>query len=241
MEATRFFTAFVSYGTPDLDFAQRLVADLESKGVKCWFYPRDYSPGNRTQAEIVQNRRGSERLVVLCSYKSLLQDGVLSEIDDQIREDPDKLVPVSLDDVWLQPGYRVMWDTRDLKPFLKERNYADFHDDTAYERSLGQLLGALVNTRAAPRPTTTVALANRLKNIERLLQLRADANALRFVAQILAAFAAILMLKYALLEKQKKAEPRLYLKLIDYLAVTTSSSALVRDLDALDGAWDIQT
>jgi hypothetical protein len=241
MEATRFFTTFVSYGTPDLEFATRLVGALEAKGVKCWFYPRDYSPGKRTQAEIAQKRRDSERLVVLCSYKSLLQDGVLSEIDDQIREDPDKLIPISLDDVWLQPGYRVMWNTTDLKPFLKERNYADFTDAAAYEHSLGQLLGALVNTRPAARPTTTAALAKRLKNIESLLRLRADANDLSFVAQILDAFAAILMLKYDLVEKQEEDDPKLYEKLIGYLDVATSSSPLVRDLDALEGAWTIVT
>ncbi len=82
-------------------------------------------------------------MVVLCSHKALVRDGFLREIEEQIDEDPDKLVPVSLDNDWQHEGFRVMRGERDLKPFLLERNYADFSNPSNYEKELKSLLKAL--------------------------------------------------------------------------------------------------
>ena len=53
------------------------------------------------------------------------------------------MVPISRDDIWIQPGFRVVRGTRDIGPWLRERNYADFSDDSRYEESLQRLLTAL--------------------------------------------------------------------------------------------------
>ena len=57
-------------------------------------------------------------MVVVCSIDALMRDGVKKEIDKQIDENPDKLVPVSLDNRWTHPGFKVQWGSRDLKTFL---------------------------------------------------------------------------------------------------------------------------
>ena len=64
-------------------------------------------------------------------------------MEEQEDEEPDKMVPVSLDHLWIQPGFRVMRGQRDLKPLLVDRNYSDFSNETLYQESLQRLLKGL--------------------------------------------------------------------------------------------------
>lgn len=143
----KYYSCFISYGQPDLPFAQKLHKALTARGVSCWLYPLDRTPGKRTWEEISKVRREADRMVVLCSAGALVRDGVLKEIEEQIDEDPGKIIPVSLDDLWKEPGFKVMRGPRDLKPFLMERNYADFagwdSDSERYDKALEELLRAL--------------------------------------------------------------------------------------------------
>jgi len=86
-------------------------------------------------------------MIVLCSAKSLIRDGVLKEIEEQIDEDPDRIVPISLDNLWKESGFSVKRGQRDLKPFLLERNFADFTDKPTYENSSRKLLKGLEHTK----------------------------------------------------------------------------------------------
>ena len=142
-----YYSCFISYGQPDVEFATKLCQDLEARGVSCWLYDMDKTPGKRTWAEIGEARRGTDKFVVLCSAAALVRPGVLKEIEEQIDEEPDKLVPISLDDLWTQPGFPVVRDGRDLKPFLMERNRPDFSgwdsDPSRYDKALEELLNAL--------------------------------------------------------------------------------------------------
>jgi len=141
--AGKFYSCFIAYGEPDLDFAKRLRGDLMSKGVSCWLYALDAEPGRRTWEEIIRKRRQAGKIVVICSAAALIRDGVLKEIEGQIDEDPNKMVPISRDDLWREPGFRVERAGRDLKPFLLDKNYADFSDDSRHDESLQRLLKAL--------------------------------------------------------------------------------------------------
>lgn len=139
----KYYTCFVCYGSPDEAFAERLVADFRERGVSCWIYSMDATPGERTWREISLKRQEAEKFIVLCSARALVRDGVKKEIEEQIDEDPDKIIPISLDNIWKEEGFRVIRGSRDLKPFLLERNYADFIDESNYENSLNRLLSTL--------------------------------------------------------------------------------------------------
>ena len=139
----KYYSCFVCYGQPDVDFAKRLRDDLVARGVPCWLYDLDATPGERTWPEIRTKQREADKMVVICSAAALIRDGVLKEIEEQIDEDPDKMVPISRDNLWTEPGFPVMRGSRDLKPFLLDRNYAHFSDDSLYEDSLERLLKAL--------------------------------------------------------------------------------------------------
>jgi uncharacterized protein YjbI with pentapeptide repeats len=140
-------SCFISYGQPDLEFAKRLYEGLKTNGVSCWVYDMDKTVGKRIWPEIKHMLAKYERMVVICSARALVRDAVLKEIGEQIDEEPDKLVPISLDDLWKEPGFRVMRGSDDLKPFLMNRNYADFAgweaDSKRYDKGLEELLRGL--------------------------------------------------------------------------------------------------
>jgi hypothetical protein len=134
---------FVGYGQPDLAFADKLVDDLRRRGVSCWLYTRDHTAGEDTWREIDRRQQEAEKMIAICSAESLMQDGVLKELERQIDEDPEKVIPISRDNLWKKDGFLIMRAGHDLKPFLMRRNYADFSDPSKYEVSLDSLLKAL--------------------------------------------------------------------------------------------------
>lgn len=44
------YSCFISYSTKDHQFAERLYADLQAKGVRCWFAPHQVSGGKKLHA-----------------------------------------------------------------------------------------------------------------------------------------------------------------------------------------------
>ena len=65
-------------------------------------------------------------------------------------DDPGKIIPISRDDLWRAPGFEVRRVGRDLKPFLLERNYADFSPEADYAASFERLLKGLELRPDAP-------------------------------------------------------------------------------------------
>lgn len=53
-----FYSCFISYASNDQDFAERLHADLQNKGVRCWFAPEDMKIGDRIRYAIDEAIRG---------------------------------------------------------------------------------------------------------------------------------------------------------------------------------------
>lgn len=149
----KYYNCFIAYGEPDKAFAETLRDDLRRRGVSCWAYSTDSTPGERTWMEIKQRRQEADKVIVVCSADALVRDGLLKEIEEQIDEGPDKMIPISLDNLWKEDGFRVERGKRDLKPFLKERNYADFSDPSKYEQSLDRLLKGLKREKAKKRRT----------------------------------------------------------------------------------------
>ena len=138
----RYYSCFVSYGQPDLESARKLWEGLEARGVSCWLYEMDKTVGKLTWGEIEDKLDEYDRIVVLCSIEALIRDGFKKEVDKQIDKNPDKLVPVSLENRWTQRGFKAEWADRDLKTWLLDRNYADFANKS-YEEALEELLKGL--------------------------------------------------------------------------------------------------
>src|SRR5438445_4892322 len=75
-----FYSCFISYSFKDQDFADRLYADLQSKGVRCWFAPHDIQGGRKLHEQIDEAIRLHDKLLLILSPHSMESEWVETEI-----------------------------------------------------------------------------------------------------------------------------------------------------------------
>ena len=68
-----FYSCFISYSTKDQEFAERLYADLQAKGVRCWFAPHDMKGGRKLHEQIDEAIRLHDKLLLILSEHSMKQ------------------------------------------------------------------------------------------------------------------------------------------------------------------------
>ena len=165
-EGPRYYTCFISYGSPDAEFADRLYQDLAKKKVRCWKYSESAVIGRGTWANIDRGISSYDKVIVICSKDSLNRTGVLNEIERALQKeenlrkenarrideakskgekpkllDEDVLCPVCLDnyvfDEWEHPR----------KADVTKRHTGDFREwktnKKKYDLEFGKLLRAL--------------------------------------------------------------------------------------------------
>ena len=64
----------------DEKFAQRLHADLQNKGVRCWFAPHDLPIGGKLLDTIDEAIRLHDKVLIVLSEQSLGSDWVENEV-----------------------------------------------------------------------------------------------------------------------------------------------------------------
>jgi uncharacterized protein YjbI with pentapeptide repeats len=98
----QFYSCFISYSTKDQEFAERLHADLQDKGVRCWFAPHDIQGGKKIHEQIDEAIRLYDRLLLILSRDSMESEWVKTEISKarkrEVREKRRMLFPVGLVD-----------------------------------------------------------------------------------------------------------------------------------------------
>ena len=95
-----FYSCFISYSSKDQEFADRLHADLQSKGVRCWFAPHDVQAGRKLYEQIDVAIRLHEKLLLILSTYSLNSEWVKTEIAKarkrEVQEKRQVLFPIRL-------------------------------------------------------------------------------------------------------------------------------------------------
>lgn len=95
-------SCFVSHAEDDLTFATRLTLDLRRKNVNCWHYKDRLRGGAGWRAQIARAIKEHDRLLLICSRRSIYRTNVVHEIilalDEQKKTGQQKLFPVMLDD-----------------------------------------------------------------------------------------------------------------------------------------------
>jgi hypothetical protein len=96
----QFYSCFISYSTRDQDFADRLHADLQNRGVRCWFAPHDMLPGKKIFDQIDEAIRVYDRLLLILSESSMASNWVKTEIANarqkEVSQDRQVLFPITL-------------------------------------------------------------------------------------------------------------------------------------------------
>ena len=152
-----YYSCFLSHGSDDLPFAERLRADLLSQSVSCWHHRHDMQGGDFWRKQVSAAIRLHDKLVVICSKGGLLRAHVVDEILEGIEQEREtgnqKLFPVRLDDFILGKEMEQVIAARlplqqrqNWAQYLKEYHIPDFsgwkeHD--AYQTEFKKLLNAL--------------------------------------------------------------------------------------------------
>jgi hypothetical protein len=99
-KAIQFYSCFISYSTRDQDFADRLHADLQAKGLRCWFSRHDAQGGKKLHEQIEEAIRVHDRLLLILSPDSMNSEWVKTEIakarQKEMRDGRRVLFPIRL-------------------------------------------------------------------------------------------------------------------------------------------------
>src|ERR1039458_1669497 len=111
-----FYSCFISYSTKDHEFADRLHADLQNKGVRCWFAPHDTQGGKKLHEQIDEAIRLHDKLLLILSRHSMESEWVKTEIAKARKRE-------------MRDKRRVLFPVR-LVPFEALRDWECFDADT---------------------------------------------------------------------------------------------------------------
>jgi uncharacterized protein YjbI with pentapeptide repeats len=139
--AIQHYSCFISYSSKDQAFAERVHADLQNKGVRCWFAPHDMPIGAKIIDAIDEAIRLRDKVLLILSEGAIASDWVEGEVTRALEEERERknvvLFPVRIDDA-------VMQTTEGWARLLRgQRNIGDFtgwkeHD--SYQKSLERLM-----------------------------------------------------------------------------------------------------
>jgi uncharacterized protein YjbI with pentapeptide repeats len=148
-EVLQFYSCFISYSSKDQEFADRLYADLQAKGVRCWFAPHDVKGGKKIHEQIDQAIRIYDKLLLILSQASMESPWVNTEIYNarqrELRENKQMLFPVSLVPFTAIQEWKS-FDTdsgKDLPREIREYYIPDFSnwkDNDSYQKAFDRLL-----------------------------------------------------------------------------------------------------
>ena len=151
----QYYSCFISYSTHDQEFAERLHADLQAKGVRCWFAPHDIKGGRKIHEQIDEAIRLHDRLLLILSEHSMSSEWVKTELAKarkrETKEGKRVLFPVRL------VGFERLRDwecfdadtgkdsAREIREYFIP-DFSNWKEHDSYQAGLGRLISDLKNS-----------------------------------------------------------------------------------------------
>lgn len=148
-KSIQFHSVFISYSTEDIRFVNRLFADLQNAGVRCWFAPHNIKGGEKIFDQIDRAIQFHDKLLLVLSESSMKSEWVNTEIYNahkrELLDDRRVLFPVRLVSFEKIKNWKAFdADTgKDLARELREYFIPDFSDwgnRDSYRDALDKLL-----------------------------------------------------------------------------------------------------
>jgi hypothetical protein len=143
-QAIQLYSCFISYSAKDQEFAKRLHADLQDRGVRCWFAPHDIAIGDKFIDAIDAAIRLWDKVLLILSKHSIQSYWVETEVSKAFAEERKRkqtvLFPISLDDTIMRT--KKAW----AATLREQRHIGDFRrwkDHNAYKESFKRVLNDL--------------------------------------------------------------------------------------------------
>ncbi len=154
----QFYTCFISYCAKDQGFAQRLQADLQARGVRCWHFPADVIGGRWVNVETTLDTLGMwitddvdrgiqyyDKLVVVCSGDSLATERLREEMTHGIQKQDQTgrwiFFPIAISDAAYDPRNRYVRGLQLWRHLMFD--FRGWEDSQVYSSALEGLLDNL--------------------------------------------------------------------------------------------------
>jgi len=136
-----FYSCFISYSTKDEQLAQRLHADLQAQGVRCWFAPEDLKIGDKFRVAIDETIRVYDKLLLVLSEHSVHSEWVEKEVETAMEREREQkrpmLFPIRLDDAVME--IKTGWPA-DIRRSRHIGDLTKWKDHDAYQKAFERLL-----------------------------------------------------------------------------------------------------
>lgn len=137
----QYYSCFISYAHQDEMLAQRLHADLQDQGVRCWFAPEDMKIGDKIRTRIDEAIYLQDKLLLVLSEHALastwVEDEVEAAMEKEQRQQREMLFPVRLDESVMQTS--TAWAAK-LRRTRHIGNFTCWTDPQEYQRAFKRLL-----------------------------------------------------------------------------------------------------
>lgn len=140
-EPVSFHSCFVSHSSKDQESIEKIVNDLYTEGITCWYAPRDLRIGDRFRQQIHDSIRGHDKLLLALSESSICSTWVAEEVEEALELErthgSEILFPIRLDDSIFRSN--EAW----AKLLRQQRHIGDFSDwrnPSSYQDSFLRLL-----------------------------------------------------------------------------------------------------
>ena len=100
----KYSSCFISYSSKDQEFADRLYADLQSRGVRCWFAPKDIPIGAKFRDAIDEGIREREKVLLILSEHAVSSSWVEKEVETAFEEEQRRQDLLLFQSVWIPPS-----------------------------------------------------------------------------------------------------------------------------------------
>jgi uncharacterized protein YjbI with pentapeptide repeats len=151
-QAIQFYSCFISHSSKDQEFADRVYADLQNKGVRCWFAPHDMKIGGKILDTIDEAIRLRDKVLLILSEHSIKSDWVEDEVskafEEERKRDQIVLFPLRIDDAVMDTS--EAWAAK----LRAQRNIGDFRrwkDHDGYKKSFERVLRDLKRAAESER------------------------------------------------------------------------------------------
>jgi hypothetical protein len=147
-----YYTCFISSAKEDHDLAERLHADLQSNGMRCWFAPHDQKRGKVYRKRPEESMGGNEKWLLILSVHSVKSDWVAADVvsaeEKGRRLGQQTLFPIRVDDaIFTAPQ---QWATL-LRRVLHIGDFTRWREGDQYRKMFDRLLRDLQKSSAKER------------------------------------------------------------------------------------------
>ena len=136
-----YYSCFISYSSKDHAFAERLYADLQAKGVRCWYATHDMRIGDEIRSRIDESIRLHDKLLLVLSEHSIASRWVQKEVETAFEQEQQRnklvLFPIKLDDVVMTTSQAWAGDLRRMRHI---GDFTQWKDHDHYQKAFNRLL-----------------------------------------------------------------------------------------------------